>query len=162
MKTKLKLPDARKARRYFARKLSFTTGPMELSRWIKEGANVQVVDVRRPEDFEKGHVPGAVSLPKDKWHKAASLRKDKVNVFYCYSQVCHLAAAAALEFSSRGLPVMELEGGFNTWKEYGLPVEKRSRKAAAKPARRSHRPTPAAAVALETPAAPEEAQTQPA
>jgi hypothetical protein len=35
-----------------------------------------------------------------------------------------LAANAALEFASRGFPVMELEGGFEAWKENELEVEK--------------------------------------
>ena len=39
------------------------------------------------------------------------LRKDKTNVLYSYSQVCHLAATAAVEFVGQGYSVMELDGG---------------------------------------------------
>lgn len=124
MPTELKLPNPKKARRFFARKMAFTTGPAELGRWLKDGTNVNVVDVRAAEDYERGHIPGAVSLPKDRWRRLSGLDKDKINVVYCYSQVCHLAAAAALAFADRGFPVMELEGGFETWKAYGLPIEK--------------------------------------
>jgi rhodanese-related sulfurtransferase len=52
------------------------------------------------------------------------LDRDKPNVLYCYSQVCHLAATAAVEFAGRGFSIVELEGGFDGWKEYDLPIEK--------------------------------------
>jgi hypothetical protein len=51
------------------------------------------------------------------------LAKERTNVLYCYSQVCHLAATAALGLTTRGYPVMELEGGFEGWKDNELPVE---------------------------------------
>ena len=133
MKTKFEIPNPKKARRYFARKLAFTTGPVELHRWLGEGRGVTVVDVRGSRDYKRGHVPGAVSLPSERWEKPAGLKKEKVNVLYCYSQTCHLAAAAAVAFAGKGFPVMELEGGFEAWKACGLPVEKtRTRR---KPAR---------------------------
>ena len=38
--------------------------------------------------------------------------------------VCHLAAAAAVEFAGNGYPVMELEGGFRVWQEGEFDIEK--------------------------------------
>lgn len=115
--------DPKRARQHFEDKTSFTTGPVELDRWMKQKEDIVIVDVRRGADYDEGHVPGAVSLPKEKWDTAEGLRQDKVNVLYCYSQVCHLAAEAALSLASRGYPVIELEGGFAGWKEHGLPVK---------------------------------------
>jgi rhodanese-related sulfurtransferase len=123
MDTNMLTRNTQKAKEYFEAKMAFTTGPVELERMIKQG-QVNVVDVRAAEDYAQGHIPGAVNLPKDKWHTLEGLRKDKTNVIYCYSQVCHLAAAAALEFASKGYPVMELEGGFRTWKEHEMDIEK--------------------------------------
>ena len=64
------------------------------------------------EDYAEGHIPGAVNLPKAQWHDAkivkTRLNKKKINVLYCYSQVCHPAATAAVEFAKRGYPAMEL------------------------------------------------------
>jgi hypothetical protein len=34
--------------------------------------------------------PGAINLLKDQGQTLKGLRKDKTNVLYCYSQVCHL------------------------------------------------------------------------
>ena len=123
MDTNMLTRNTQKAKEYFEAKMAFTTGPVELERMIKQG-QVNVVDVRAAEDYAQGHIPGALNLPKDKWHTLEGLRKDKTNVIYCYSQVCHLAAAAALEFASKGYTVMELEGGFRTWKEHEMDIEK--------------------------------------
>jgi rhodanese-related sulfurtransferase len=82
-----------------------------------------VIDVRAAEDYRKGHVPGAVNLPEEKWSTYAGLREEGLNVIYCYSQVCHLAATAALEFAGKGYSVMEMEGGFEAWKEHNLEIE---------------------------------------
>jgi rhodanese-related sulfurtransferase len=123
MATKLMINDPAKAKEYFEAKMAFTTGPVELERMIKSN-EVNVVDVRAAEDYAEGHVPSAVSLPKDQWHTLKGLRKDKLNVLYCYSHVCHLAATAAVEFAGKGYPVMELEGGWRWWKNDDFDVEK--------------------------------------
>lgn len=114
--------DSTKAKEYFEAKMAFTTGPVELERMMEHN-EVNVVDVRAAEDYAAGHIPGAVNLPKDQWPTLAGLRKDKTNVLYCYSHVCHLAAAAAVEFAAKGFPVMELEGGWRWWKEDGFAIE---------------------------------------
>jgi len=124
MATKMMISDPQKAKEYFEAKISFTTGPVELERMKKQGENINIVDVRAAEDYAEGHIPGAVNLPKDKWQTLEGLRKDKTNVLYCYSQVCHLAATAAVEFASKGYRVMELEGGFRVWKEHDMEIEK--------------------------------------
>ena len=53
----------------------------------------------------------------------SSLSRDSVNIVYCYSEVCHLAAQAAGVFAEHGYSVMELEGGFEAWQHYELPIE---------------------------------------
>ncbi len=116
-------PDPQAALKYFQQKLDCTTGPIEVSHWLEEKAPVQIIDVRRPEDYSKGHIPGAVNLPREQWETAKGLAKDKTNIVYCYSQTCHLAAAAAVVLAQKGFSMVELEGGFNTWIKAKLPVE---------------------------------------
>ena len=84
-----------KAIDFFRAKLEFTTGPIELVQMIETNENINIVDVRYPDDFAAGHIPGAVNLPKEKWDALEGLAHDKVNIVYCYSQVCHLAARNA-------------------------------------------------------------------
>jgi rhodanese-related sulfurtransferase len=114
--------DLKQAQQHFAAKQSFTTGPHELLGMIDRKEDIVIVDVRFPTDYRKGHVPGAVNLPKGKWHETALLSKDKPNVLYCYNQTCHMAAEAALELIARGYPVVEMEGGFATWEANGYPL----------------------------------------
>ena len=115
--------DPTKAREYFEDKLAFTTGPMELEHELHSD-EINIIDVRAAEDYEKGHVPGAKNLPQERWGTLEGLERDRLNVLYCYSQVCHLAAKAAVEFTSHGFSVMELEGGFAGWKDHDLQIEK--------------------------------------
>jgi rhodanese-related sulfurtransferase len=122
MKTVFKKNDPAKALEYFQDKMTFTTGPFELSRAIDQKQDIVVVDVRLAEDFEKGHVGGAVSLPSDKWSNPVGLRKDKLNVIYCYTHVCHLGGAACVELALQGYPVMEMDGGFLAWTKHNLPT----------------------------------------
>jgi rhodanese-related sulfurtransferase len=123
MGMELKKNDPAKARQFFADKIAFTTGPVELSHCLKDGGSVAVVDVRFPDDYAKGHIPGAINLPKDKWQTGQGLRKDAVNVLYCYTEQCHLAAFAAVEFAAKGYSVMEMQGGFEAWKASDLEIE---------------------------------------
>ncbi len=111
-------------RRYFEDKLAFSLGPVELEKWIKMGEdNLVLVDVRATEDFAKGHNPGAINIPKERWNNPQGLSKDKTNVVYCYTQQCHLAANACVQFAAKDYPVMELEGGFEAWKENQFDIE---------------------------------------
>jgi rhodanese-related sulfurtransferase len=100
MATKLKIPSASKAKKYFQDKMAFTTGPVELERWFKQGEPVNIVDVRAAEDYAEGHIPGALNLPKDQWDNAkvvkARLNKNKINALYCYSHVCTCRECAVL------------------------------------------------------------------
>src|SRR5688572_1778954 len=122
-KSQFQKNDPAKAQQYFADKMAFTTGPVEVSHQL-ENQNIVVVDVREEEDYRQGHVPGAINLPQERWESCEGLQKDKLNVLYCYAHVCHLAATAAVEFASKGFSVMEMDGGWEAWKENDLKVEK--------------------------------------
>ena len=120
----VELQNPVKAQEFFENKVAFTTGPVELNRMIEQQQNIAIIDVRDAEDYAKGHGPGALNCPKEQWGSCDTLDKEKTNVLYCYTQTCHLAATAALEFAERGFSVMELEGGFAAWRQYGLPIER--------------------------------------
>ena len=122
---KSKLNDPAKASEYFRAKMEFTTGPMELSHMLEQrNRNINIVDVRASDDYAKGHIPGALSLPQERWDSLEEMSWDKMHIFYCYTQQCHLAAQACVKFASRGYPVMELEGGFAAWKAAELDIER--------------------------------------
>ena len=114
--------DIEQARKHFAAKQSFTTGPHELVGMIDRKDDIVIVDVRFPADYRKGHVPGAVNLPKNRWQDPRGLSKDTLNVLYCYDETCHMAAEAAVQLLALGYPVAEMEGGFAAWEAKSNPI----------------------------------------
>ena len=123
MPMKMKLPSPSKAKKFFETKVAFTTGPAELKDLIERHQSVTIVDVRAAEDYEQGHIPGAINVPKGDWASTEALAKDRLNVVYCYTSVCHLAAKACVQFAHKEYPVMEMDGGFEAWKDYGYEIE---------------------------------------
>jgi rhodanese-related sulfurtransferase len=115
--------DFEQAKDFFQAKTGFTTGLHEVDGMIKGGEDVVIVDVRLPRDYRQGHLPGAINPPNGRWNKPEGLSRDKLNVLYCYSQTCHLAAQAAVELLAQGYPVAEMEGGFAGWEEAGYDIE---------------------------------------
>lgn len=109
--------DTQKAQCFFQKLLAYTLGPIELKDLMDEGG-VKLLDVRRLEDYEVAHIPGAISIPKEELSDNINkLSKEEVTVVYCYNQQCHLGIEACLILSEYGYPVMLLEGGFKTWTE---------------------------------------------
>lgn len=109
--------DSQKAQCFFQKLLAYTLGPIELKDLLGEG-KINLVDVRRKEDYEVAHIPGAISIPKEQLaDNTNKLSKEDVTVIYCYNQQCHLGIEACLILAEYGYPVMLLEGGFKTWTE---------------------------------------------
>lgn len=120
---KARLNDPEAALAYFKKRVAFTTGPIELKSMLEHGEPIKVVDVRASRHFNEAHIPGSVNLPEEEWNTYRGLDKDKLNIVLCYEEVCHLAARAAGIFAAAGFSVMELQGGFKTWKDHDLEME---------------------------------------
>jgi rhodanese-related sulfurtransferase len=85
---------------------------------------VLVLDVRPPEEYAAGHLPGAVNIPiKQLEGRLASLPKRKEIVAYCRGPYCLMSFEAVEKLRKRGLRARRLEDGFPEWKAAGLPVE---------------------------------------
>jgi len=104
------LSSPKKASKYFRAKMEFTTGPMELNNMIQLQERINIIDVRKPEDFRLGHIPSAINKYRHLDTSLTGLSKDRNNIIYSYSEDCHLAASAARDFAEHGYPVLELEG----------------------------------------------------
>lgn len=116
--------EAQQAVEHFERKLNFEIGPIGLDRLLKNGEPVQIVDLRTPELYQQGHVPGAQNILFENLEANLSkLKKDVTTVVYCYDIVCHLATKAALELAKKGYKVKELVGGFEEWTNHSLKQE---------------------------------------
>lgn len=109
--------NTEEARHYFNRQLAFTIGPIELKSLL-ETENVKLIDVRRREDYDRSHIPGAISIPMEEiTTNFDKISKENTSVVYCYNQQCHLGARAALTLAEYSYPVILLEGGFRVWTE---------------------------------------------
>jgi rhodanese-related sulfurtransferase len=130
------LQDTQKAVEYFDAELNFKTNAHFIKRAVKEQRkDVVIVDVRAAKDFDKGHIPGAINVPFDKFGTFEGpetafegLRKDAFNCVYCYTPTCNLAQKAARKFASLGYPVKEIQGGFEGWTQHQHPVEASTQK----------------------------------
>lgn len=109
--------NTQEAQEYFTKKLAYTLGPVELKNFMEKGG-IKVIDIRLKADYDIGHIPGAISIPKEELDKRLQeLSKDEINIVYCYNQQCHLGYSACLILAEYGYPTMLLEGGFKVWME---------------------------------------------
>ena len=94
-----------------------------LERQAKKDPSLFVLDVRSPEEFASGHVPGAVNVPYDQVaSQLAKIPKDKDVVLYCRSGRRTELAGAALK--ADGYTKLEhLQGDMQAWLKDGRPVE---------------------------------------
>lgn len=87
-------------------------------------AGLVVLDVRTPEEYDAGHVPGAINIPHDQvGDRLASLDafRDRDIVVYC--RTGRRAALAERELTAAGFEhVLDLEGHMVFWKAHELPL----------------------------------------
>ncbi|PSK88916.1 ArsR family transcriptional regulator [Murinocardiopsis flavida] len=77
---------------------------------------VLVVDVRSPEEYAAGHVPGAVSVPMAELRAGtADLPWDVRIVAYCQGPYCVVSPQAVRILRARGHDARPLDGGFTRW-----------------------------------------------
>ena len=77
---------------------------------------VQIIDVRTPQEFGEGHIPDAVNInldSEDFYEQMDCLDKDKPVAVYCRGG--RRSKIAAERFVGKGFEVTELDGGIITW-----------------------------------------------
>jgi rhodanese-related sulfurtransferase len=97
----------------------------ELWRRLKRKEKLVVLDVRPNEEFEAGHIPGAISIPLEELKKRVrELPKSKEIVAYCRGPLCALAPEATRYLRSKGYKVKRLGEGAPDWEAAGLPLSR--------------------------------------
>jgi rhodanese-related sulfurtransferase len=81
-----------------------------------------LLDVRSPEEFARGHLPGAVLIP----HNQLASRLDEIPgdrwvLVYCHSGKRAGMAEDVLE--GAGIEVRQVEGSWLRWQDEGRPVQ---------------------------------------
>ncbi len=97
-------------------------GP-ELVARVRRG-EVVVLDVRPPEEFRAGHVPGARSIPLSELAaRLAELPADLPIVAYCRGPYCVYAADAVELLRRHGHRATRMDQGVADWRGRGWPIE---------------------------------------
>lgn len=93
--------------------------------------NLLLLDVREPDEFEAGHLPGAVNLPRgwvevkvDLEHpKRDPALADRERPVICYCGGGHRSALAARAMQEMGFTnVVSMAEGWTGWTKRGLPT----------------------------------------
>lgn len=112
---------------HFSRRLEFETDCSDVhSAFVSGAVDFVLLDVRSPQLYGNGHVPGAVNVP------VLSISEERMKEFpaktnfvvYCAGPHCNGANKAAIRLAKLGRPVKEMIGGVTGWLDEGLVLEK--------------------------------------
>ena len=85
---------------------------------------VTVLDVRPKDEFELGHLPGAVNIPLDELESRLSEIDDAQEVIaYCRGPYCVMSFEAVSALREKGFSARRMEDGIPEWRAAGLPLE---------------------------------------
>ncbi len=99
---------------------------------LQQSGKVLIYDARPGFFYALGHLPGAISLPKEEGddgilkHEAeikAAIAAKKPVVVYCTNLLCPDARTVANHLAGFGYSSSVLTGGWDSWKEADLPTE---------------------------------------
>ena len=93
-----------------------------LLKLVREGA-VAVLDVRPVEEYNAGHIPGALSIPlKELKLHLSELPHDQEIVAYCRGPYCVLSIQAVEMLRAKGFQAVRLEEGIQDLRAMGFPI----------------------------------------
>jgi len=89
---------------------------------VREGA-VTVLDVRPPEEYNAGHISGAISLPlKELEQHLSDLPRDQEIVAYCRGPYCVLSIQAVEILRAKGFKAVRIDEGVQDFRAMGFPI----------------------------------------
>ena len=98
-------------------------GSEELIRRVRNGETL-LLDVRPREEYEAGHIAGALSVPLDELKDfVAELPRDREIAAYCRGPYCVMSIDAVRLLRAQGFDAVRLEDGVPDWRARGLEVE---------------------------------------
>lgn len=99
---------------------------------LQQSGDVLIFDARPGFFYNLGHIPGAISLPKPDCDAQivkreaeikAAIAANKPIVVYCTNLLCPDARTVANHLASFGYSCSTFGGGWDSWKESGMPTE---------------------------------------
>jgi adenylyltransferase/sulfurtransferase len=89
---------------------------------LLQGGEIQLIDVRQPEEHEAGRIAGGRLIELARLAaEAESIDRDRPIVFYCRSG--SRSAMATDAFRGAGFDAHNMAGGLLDWAAAGLPLE---------------------------------------
>lgn len=89
-----------------------------------ERGEVTVIDVRPAEEYQAGHLPGALSIPLPELaQRLTSLPRRRQIVAYCRGPYCVMALEAVELLRARGYKAVRLDEGVADWRARGRAIE---------------------------------------
>lgn len=119
--------DPAEALRHFEQLLAFETDCWDVHEGVSRGTpDFVLLDVRTPQLFQAGHVPGAINLPHGKINEKnlAAYPQETLFVVYCSGPHCNGADRAAVRLARLGRSVKKMIGGITGWKDEGFTLTK--------------------------------------
>jgi rhodanese-related sulfurtransferase len=98
--------------------------PAALQSRLSGGEQIVVIDVREPDEFARGKIPGAYTIPRGvlEMQVDGRLPLESTIVLYCGGGA--RSALACKSLADMGYDKVEnLQGGWQSWVNSGLPVE---------------------------------------
>ena len=87
--------------------------------------DVILIDVRPREEYQAGHLPGAISIPlRELEPRVGEIPRDKAIVVYCRGPYCIYADEAIELLAAQGWNATRLEEGVVEWQQYGFALER--------------------------------------
>jgi rhodanese-related sulfurtransferase len=113
--------------RYFAGKKGLEAVDRETLLERVDTGMVTVLDVRPPEEYRAGHLPGALSIPLSELRRRlAELPRDREIVAYCRGPYCLLSVEAVEILQAEGFRAVRMEEGVQEWRQHGLSIERQT------------------------------------
>ena len=91
----------------------------EYAQNLNSDTTAYLIDVRTPEEYAEGHIESAVlmNVMDEQTFLAGIDTLDANHTYYIYCRSGRRSQKASGLMSERGLKVVDLQGGYNAWKE---------------------------------------------
>jgi rhodanese-related sulfurtransferase len=124
--TQVKPADSAAAARHFEESLAFEADCWDVHDALAKGPDFVLIDVRSPDLYAQGHVPGAINIPHGKLieSRMAQYPHGTIFVTYCAGPHCNGGHKGAIRLARLGRPVKLMIGGITGWIDEGFALEK--------------------------------------
>ena len=124
--TQIKAAESAAAFEHFSADLTFETDCWDVHDALAREPDFVLIDVRSPDLYARGHVPGAINIPHAKIIESRlnPYFAETVFVVYCAGPHCNGAHRGAMRLARLGRPVKLMIGGITGWIDEGFELAK--------------------------------------